>query len=150
MKRVLFICHGNICRSVMAQYMFLDKVKHLRLEDQFDADSAATSREEIGNEMYPPAKRKLKQKGIPFGNHRARQIVREDYDRYDLLIGMDEENLYYMKRILGDDPDDKFRMMLSYIGLSREVADPWYSGDFEQTYQDLDASLDAMIEAERD
>ncbi len=146
MKRVLFICHGNICRSVMAQYMFLDKVKKMGLEDQFDADSAATSREEIGNEMYPPAKRKLKQKGVPYGHHQARQIVREDYDKFDLLVGMDDENLYYMKRMLGNDPEGKFRMMLSYIGLNREVADPWYSGDFEQTYQDLDASLDAMIE----
>ncbi len=146
--RVLFVCHGNICRSVMAQYMFQDKVRRLGLETLFEADSAATSREEIGNEMYPPAKRKLTQKGISFGHHRARQIVPEDYDRYDLLIGMDDENLYYMKRILGNDPDGKFRRMLSYIGLDREVADPWYSGDFEQTYQDLDKSLDAMIEAE--
>ncbi len=150
MKRVLFICHGNICRSVMAQYMFLDKVNRLGLGDQFEADSAATSREEIGNGMYPPAKRKLTQKGIPFGNHRARQIVREDYDRYDLLVGMDDENMYYMRRMLGNDPEGKFRMMLNYIGLNREVADPWYSGDFEQTYQDLDSSLDAMIEAERE
>ncbi len=148
MKRVLFICHGNICRSVMAQYMFLYKVKMRGLEDVFDADSAATSREEIGDEMYPPAKRKLTQKGIPFGHHRARQIVREDYDRYDILVGMDDENLYYMKRMLGNDPEGKFRKMLNYIGLEREVADPWYSGDFEQTYQDLDMSLDAMIDAE--
>ncbi len=149
MKRILFVCHGNICRSVMAQYMFEYKVKQLGLENQFESDSAATSREEIGNEMYPPAKRKMTQKGIPFGHHRARQIVREDYNKYDLLIAMDEENLYYMKRILGNDPDGKFRMMLSYIGLNREVADPWYSGDFEQTYKDLDASLDALIDTER-
>ncbi len=149
MIKILFICHGNICRSVMAQYMFEDKIRSLRLEDQFYVDSAATSREEIGNEMYPPAKRMLTKKGIPFGHHRARQIVRDDYDRYDLLVGMDDWNLHNMHRILGDDPDGKFRKMLNYIGLEREVADPWYTGDFAQTYDDLDRSLDAMIQQER-
>ncbi len=133
----------------MAQYMFEDKIRSLRLEDQFYVDSAATSREEIGNEMYPPAKRMLTKKGIPFGHHRARQIVRDDYDRYDLLVGMDDWNLHNMHRILGDDPDGKFRKMLNYIGLEREVADPWYTGDFAQTYDDLDRSLDAMIQQER-
>ena len=148
-KRVLFICHGNICRSVMAQYMFDYKVSRLGLEDQFTSDSAATSWEEIGNEMYPPAKRMLTKKGIPFGHHRARRIVSEDYDNYDLLVGMDDENLYFMRRILGEDPDGKYRKIMNYIGLEREVADPWYTGDFAQTYEDLDRSLDAMIEQER-
>ena len=150
MKSILFICHGNICRSAMAEYMFKEKVRRLGLEDQFYADSAATSREEIGNEMYPPAKRMLTQKGIPFGHHRARQIVREDYDRYDLLIGMDDWNMRNMARILGEDPDGKFRKMLTYIGLEREVADPWYTGDFAKTYDDLDRSLDALIQKERE
>ena len=140
MKRILFICHGNICRSVMAEYMFKEKVRKLGLENQFEADSAATSREEIGNEMYPPAKRMLTKKGIPFGHHRARQITRDDYDRY----------LSNMRRMLGDDQDHKFRKMLNYIGLEREVADPWYTGDFAQTYEDLDKSLDAMIREERE
>ena len=149
-KRILFICHGNICRSVMAEYMFKEKVRQLGVEDQFEADSAATSREELGNEMYPPAKRMLTKKGIPFGHHRARQITREDYDRYDLLIGMDDWNLSNMRRMLGNDPDHKFRKMLNYIGLEREVADPWYTGDFAQTYEDLDRSLDALIREERE
>ncbi len=148
MIKVLFVCHGNICRSVMAEYMFRDKIRKLGLEDRFCADSAATSREEIGNEMYPPAKSMLTKKGIPFGHHRARQIVREDYDRYDILVGMDDENMYFMRRMLGEDTEGKFRKMLQYIGLEREVADPWYTGDFTQTYEDLDQSLDAMIRIE--
>ena len=132
----------------MAEYMFKDKVHRLGLDDLFYADSAATSREEIGNEMYPPAKRMLTKKGIPFGHHRARRIVSEDYENFDLLVGMDDENLYFMRRILGDDPEGKYRKIMNYVGLEREVADPWYTGDFVQTYEDLDRSLDAMIRKE--
>ena len=145
MIKVLFVCHGNICRSPMAEFVLKDMVKKAGLEDRFRIDSVAATREEIGNDMYPPAKRKLREKGIPFTPRAARLLVRADYDRFDYLIGMDEENLDDMLRICGGDPEKKISLLLEWAGLSRDVADPWYTGNFEATYQDLIVGCTAFL-----
>ena len=145
MEKVLFVCHGNICRSPMAEFVLKDMVKKAGLEDRFRIDSVAATREEIGNDMYPPAKRKLREKGIPFTPRAARLLVRADYDRFDYLIGMDEENLDDMVRICGGDPEKKISLLLEWAGLSRDVADPWYTGNFEATYQDLIVGCTAFL-----
>ena len=145
MIKVLFICHGNICRSPMAEFVLKDMVKKAGLEDRFQIDSVAATWEEIGNDMYPPAKRKLREKGIPFSPRAARILARADYDRFDYLIGMDEENLDDMVRICGGDPEKKISLLLDWAGLSRDVADPWYTGNFEATYQDLIVGCTAFL-----
>ena len=145
MVKILFVCHGNICRSPMAQYMMEDMVRRFGVEDQFEIDSAATSREEIGNGVHYGTKSKLKQMGIPCGKHRARQLTRSDYAHYDYLIGMDAENMYYMPRLTGGDPDNKMFNLLTFAGMDRDIADPWYTGNFEDTYQDLKIGLEAFF-----
>ena len=142
MIKVLFICHGNICRSTMAEYIFKDMIKKRGLEDQYECDSAATSREEIGNPIYTPAAKKLAEKGVPYGDHRARQVTRDDYDRNDILFVMDDNNRRNLMRIIGEDPECKIRLLLP----GRSIADPWYTGDFESTYQDLILGLEAFWE----
>ena len=137
MIRVLFICHGNICRSPMAEYVMKDLVQKAGLEDQFEIASAATSTEEIGNPVYPPARNKLAQHDISCQGHAARQLRRADYDRWDLLIGMDQANLRNMNRICGGDPEGKIHLLMDYTARPGEVADPWYTGDFETTWQDV-------------
>ena len=138
MIRILFLCHGNICRSPMAEFIFKDLVRKNGLEDSFYIESAAVSTEEIGNSIYPPAKRCLNAHGIPFDkNKTARQITRADYDRFDLIIYMDRMNLRWLKWIIPDDPQNKIKLMMSYTGHDRDVADPWYTGDFETTYNDI-------------
>ena len=136
--RILFICHGNICRSPMAEFIFKDLLRSRGLEDRFYIESAAVSTEEIGNSIYPPAKRCLNAHGIPFDkNKTARQITRADYDRFDLIIYMDRMNLRWLRYIIPDDPQNKVKLMMSYTGRDRDVADPWYTGDFETTYKDI-------------
>lgn len=136
--RILFICHGNICRSPMAEFIFKEMVKSEGLEDRFYVESAAVSTEEIGNSIYPPAKRCLNAHGIPFDkNKTARQITRADYDRFDLIIYMDRMNLRWLRYIIPDDPQNKVKLMMSYTGRDRDVADPWYTGDFETTFRDI-------------
>lgn len=136
--RILFICHGNICRSPMAEFIFKDLLRSRGLEDRFYIESAAVSTEEIGNSIYPPAKRCLNAHGIPFDkNKTARQITRADYDRFDLIIYMDRMNLRWLRYIIPDDPQNKFKLMMSYTGRDRDVADPWYTGDFETTFRDI-------------
>ena len=137
MIKILFVCHGNICRSPMAEFVMKDLVRKAGLESQFHIASAATSAEEIGNPVYPPARRKLAEHGINCSGKTARQLTRADYDRYDLLIGMDNANLRNMRRICGGDSDGKIRLLLEFTGRSGEVADPWYTGDFEATWQDV-------------
>ncbi len=137
MKKILFVCHGNICRSAMAEFVMKDLVHKVGRDNDFLIESAATSTEELGNDMYPPAKAKLREVGVPFTRHCARQITLEDYRKYDLLIGMDQENLYYMNRRWNNDPEDKIRLLLEFTGSIREVADPWYTGNFDKTYQDV-------------
>lgn len=138
MIRILFLCHGNICRSPMAEFIFKDLVRKNGLENQFYIESAAVSTEEIGNSIYPPAKRCLNAHGIPFDKDKtARQITRADYDRFDLIIYMDRMNLRWLKWIIPDDPQNKIKLMMSFAGHDRDVADPWYTGDFETTYKDI-------------
>lgn len=136
--RILFICHGNICRSPMAEFIFKEMVKKEGLEDRFYVESAAVSTEEIGNPIYPPAKRCLNAHGIPYDTSKtARQITRADYDRFDLIIYMDRMNLRWLRYIIPDDPQNKVKLMMSYAGRDRDVADPWYTGDFETTFRDI-------------
>lgn len=143
--KILFICHGNICRSTMAEYVFKDMVKKLGRESEFYIDSVATSYEEIGNGVHRGTRRKLEEVGIYCGNHKARRLTKEEYNEYDYLIGMDRENMYYMKQICGGDPDSKMYPLLSFAGLSRDIADPWYTGNFDATYNDICLGLNAFI-----
>lgn len=145
MIKILFVCHGNICRSVMAEYIFKDMAAKAGRSDEFLIDSAATSREELGNDIYPPAKRKLNEKGIPFGRHYARQVTGQDYDNYDHLILMDEINARNIKRIIPDDPEGKISLLMSWAGKDASVADPWYTGDFEKSYADISEACSAIL-----
>ena len=146
MTKILFVCHGNICRSPMAEFVMKDLVKKVGIGDQFTVASAATSTEEIGNSVYPPARRKLAEHGIGCQGHSARQMWREDYNRYDLLIGMDQANLRNMRRICGGDPEGKIHLLMEYAGSGREVADPWYTGDFEATWRDVLNGCQGLLE----
>ena len=137
MKKILFVCHGNICRSPMTEFVMKDLVKKAGLASQFHIESAATSQEEIGNPVYPPARRKLAEHGISCDGHVARQLANADYENYDLLIGMDSANLRNMPRICGGDPDGKLHILKDYTDRPGDVADPWYTGDFEATWQDV-------------
>ena len=138
MKKILFVCHGNICRSPMAEFVMKDLVKKAGLAPQFHIESAATSREEIGNPVYSPARRKLAEHGISCDGHAARQLTNRDYEDYDLLIGMDRANLRDMYRICGGDFADKMHLLLDYTDRpGQEVADPWYTDDFEATWWDV-------------
>ena len=137
MIRILFVCHGNICRSPMAEFIMKDLVKKAGLEKQFEIASAATSTEEIGAPVYPPARRKLAEHGIQCAGKTSRQLRAEDYGKYDLLIGMDGRNLRNMERICGGDPEGKIHLLMDYTDRPGEVADPWYTGDFERAWQDI-------------
>jgi protein-tyrosine phosphatase len=136
MIKVLFVCHGNICRSTMAQCVFTDLAARSGAADRFVIDSAATSTEEIGNPIYPPAARKLREKGVPILPHRARQITERDYKEFDLIVAMDEYNLRNLRRRLPDTAG-KYRLLLDFTDRPGEVADPWYTGDFETAYRDI-------------
>ena len=137
MIRILFLCHGNICRSPMAEFVMKNLVKKAGLEQRFQIESAATSTEEIGNPVYPPAKRELAKHGISCEGKRAVQLQRTDYDKYDYLIGMEERNRRNMLRILGSDQEGKVSLLLDYAGSHGNIADPWYTGDFTTTYSDI-------------
>ena len=136
MTRILFVCHGNICRSPMAEYIMKQMVKDSHLEDDFEIASAATSTEELGNPVYPPARQKLAQYGISCKGHRARQVTRHDYTYYDLIIAMDSYNVRNLHRMLGGDPEGKIHMMLDYTDRPGDVADPWYTDNFDATWRD--------------
>ena len=146
MIRILFVCHGNICRSPMAEFILKALVRAKGIEGQYYIESAAVSAEETGNSIYPPAKRCLTQHGITFDNaKRARQIVKADYDRFDRIICMDHSNLRLIRRIIPDDPKGKIHLLMSYTGVGRDVADPWYTGDFEEAFQDILEGCEAMV-----
>ena len=178
MTKILFICHGNICRSVMAEMVMKELCRQAGVDNLFEIDSAAVSREEIGNDIYPPAKRKLREKGIPFSSHAARQITRVDYDYYDYIICADRSNVRWLERIIGEDTAHKVSLMMAWpqvqitnhknevnralaaekspYGVSRseeitnignvpDVSDPWYTGDFEAAYCDIDESCRAIL-----
>lgn len=145
MTKILFVCHGNICRSPMAEYVMKDLVRQAGREDEFVIASAATSREELGNPVYPPARRKLAEHGIRCDGHAARQMTRKDYEEFDYLIGMDRMNLHNMARICGGDPAGKCSLLLAHAGQSGDVADPWYTGDFEATWRDINIGCRALL-----
>ena len=150
MIKVLFICHGNICRSPMAEFMMKDLVQRNGLSDRFEIASAATSTEEIwggvGNPVYPPAKAILAEHGISCEGKRARQVTREDYRKYDYLICMDHANIRNTMRIIGGDPEGKIRLMLDFAGRDgEEVADPWYTRDFRRTWEDLEEGCRGLL-----
>ncbi len=145
MIKILFICHGNICRSPMAEFVMKDLVKKAGLEAEFEIASAATSTEEIGNQVYPPARRKLAEHGISCAGKTARQVTDRDYDYYDYLIAMDHNNLRNLRRFVGEDPKGKVSLLLSHTGRPGDVADPWYTGDFEATWRDVLAGCQALL-----
>ena len=144
--KILFVCHGNICRSPMAEYVMKDLVKREGLEDECSIASAATSTEEIGNGVYPPARRKLQEHGISCAGYAARQLRQADYQAYDLLVGMDRANLRNMLRICGGDPEGKISLLMDHTSRRGEVADPWYTGDFETTWQDVLEGCQGLLE----
>ena len=147
MIKILFVCHGNICRSPMAEFIMKDLVQKAGPAAEFHIESAATSREEIGNPVYPPARRKLAEHGSGGAGHAARQITARDYQDYDLLIAMDSANLRNLRRFYGGDPAGKIHMLLEYAGRpGEEVADPWYTGDFQATWEDVSAGCAGLLE----
>ena len=137
MIKVLMVCHGNICRSTMSQFVLQDMVNKLGLEEFFTIDSRATSTEEIGNPPHRGTVRKMQEIGIPVLLHRATQITWSDYNNFDYIIGMDTWNMRNLDRILKGDPEEKVYKFLSFAGSSRDIADPWYTGDFDTTYNDV-------------
>ena len=145
MHRVLFVCHGNICRSPMAEFVMKDLVKKAGVEREFSIASAATSTEEIGYPVYPPARRKLAEHGIGCAGHAARQLTAADYSRWDYLVGMDGANLRNMRRICGGDPEGKISLLLDWSDRSGDVADPWYTGDFDATWRDVLAGCSGLL-----
>ena len=159
MIKLIFLCHGNICRSPMAEYVMKDLVRKAGLESHFEITSGAVSDEEWFNPIYPPAQRKLREKGVSFGKHSAHKISKVEFDAQDLVIVMDRSNLRWLTRIVGDYSSvdagkaledsgisGKVHMMMEFAGISRDVADPWYTGDFEQTYQDVLAGCQGLLE----
>lgn len=151
MIRIMFVCHGNICRSPMAEFILRDMVKKQGREEEFVVASSATSREEIwgerGNPVYPPAKAELKKHGISCDGKYAVQLKKSDYDKYDLFVCMDSANVRNAIRILGTDEKKKVKKLMSFTGSNKDVADPWYSGDFEVTYKDIYQGCKAIIES---
>lgn len=148
MIKVLFVCHGNICRSTMAEFVFKDMIKKENLEDKFLILSAATSDEEIGNHIHSGTRRKLKEVGVIFDESKtAVRIKKSDYDKFDYIIGMDSMNVVNMKKVFGGDPDGKIFKLLYFSGLERDIADPWYTGNFDITYDDIVMGLSGFLKA---
>ena len=145
MTRILFVCHGNICRSPMAEFVMKALVAKAGRSDDFEIASAAVSREEIGNPVYPPARRKLAEHGISCDGHAARQMTRADYDRFDYIVGMDGSNLRGMQRICNGDPKHKLSLLMDYTDCPGDVADPWYTGDFKATWCDVYEGCTALL-----
>lgn len=145
MKKILFVCHGNICRSPMAEFVLKDMVKKRGLENEFVIKSAATSTEEIGSGVHPGTRRKLAEYNISIHGKHATQLQKSDYGNYDYLIGMDSANIRNMHRILGGDPKQKIALLLAFTERSGDIADPWYTGDFDITYNDVKRGCEALL-----
>lgn len=145
MHRILFVCHGNICRSPMAEFIMKQKVEERGIEEDFYIESCATSSEEIGNPVYPPAKQVLQRRGINCSAKRARKITKGDYERFDYIVCMDSNNLRNLKLMFPDDNGKKISKILSFTGIERDVADPWYSGDFSATEEDVCIGCEAIL-----
>ena len=145
MKKVLFVCLGNICRSPMAEMVFKDLVRKNGLEKEFYIDSAATSSEEVGNGIHYVTVQKLRKEGIPFTDHRARRITKEDYEKFDYIIGMEERNIINILRIIEDDKEQKVCRLLDFTDNPRDIADPWYTGNFDVTYKDVLEGCKALL-----
>ena len=146
MKRILFVCHGNICRSPMAEFVMKKMISDAGMADQFEIASAATSTEEIGNPVYPPARHKLAEHGISCEGKTARQITRRDYEHYDYIVAMDINNLRNLQWMLGEDKLHKISLLMNYTDHPRDVADPWYTGNFEATWQDVNDGCKGLLE----
>ena len=146
MKKIMFVCHGNICRSPMAEFVMKKMVTDRGLESQFVICSSATSTEEIGNDIHPGTRRALDKNGVPYSRREAVQLERRDYEKYDLFIGMDSANVRNMQRIFGSDPDGKIKKLLDYTSRPGDVADPWYTGDFSATWEDVNEGCEKLIE----
>ncbi|MCR4965266.1 MAG: low molecular weight phosphotyrosine protein phosphatase [Bacteroidales bacterium] len=146
MIKILFICHGNICRSPMAEFVMKHKVRERGVADRFEIASAATSTEEIGNPVYPPARRMLQSHGISCEGKTARQMTQADYQYYDYIVAMDANNLRNIQRLIGPDVNHKVSLMMDYTDSPRDVADPWYTGDFQTTWDDVQEGCEGLIE----
>ena len=145
MIKILFVCHGNICRSAMSEFIMKDMITKKGLADKIQVASSATSREEIGNDMYPPAKRKLDEEHISYTRHHARQITKSDYAEYDMILCMEQYNIRNLKKIITDDPDNKIHLLLDYSDTPRDISDPWYTGDFDKTYNDIKEGCEGLL-----
>ena len=145
MIKVLFVCLGNICRSTMAEFVFKDMVKQQNLEQNFYIASAGTSNEEVGNPVYPGTRNKLKEHGISTDGKYAVQLTKVDYQKYDYILGMDKRNMKNMNTLFNGDPEQKIKLLLEYVGENADIADPWYTGDFEITYKDVKRGCEAFL-----
>ncbi len=145
MIKILFVCHGNICRSPMAEFVMKDMIRKKGCADKFEIASAATSTEEIGNPVYPPARRKLSEHSISCNGKTARQMTEGDYLHYDYIVAMDRNNLRNMKKFVGDDPGNKVSLLMSHTDRPGDVRDPWYTGDFEETWKDINEGCSALL-----
>lgn len=146
MIKILFVCHGNICRSPMAEFVMKDMVNREGLAENFEINSAATSTEEIGNPVYPPAREELLKHGISCEGKTARRMTKDDYDYYDYIIGMDRCNIRNIEKIVGNDKDGKISLLLSYAGLDRDISDPWFTGNFGATWNDVVKGCTGLLE----
>ena len=145
MIKILFVCHGNICRSPMAEFIMKDMIERKCLSDKFEISSAATSTEEIGNPVYPPVRRLLAGKGLSCAGKTARQMTKSDYNYYDYIIAMDRYNLGNMEKFVGTDPDKKVSLLLDHTTRPGDVADPWWTGDFEATWTDVTEGCEGLL-----
>lgn len=146
MIKIMFVCHGNICRSTMAEFVMKDLVHKAGMDEQIFAASSACRRDEIGSDTHPGTKAKLRQMGIPFTKRRAVQFTQADYAEYDYIAAMDRENLRDIQRIVGEDTLHKVFLLLHFAGQEREVADPWYTGNFDRTYEDIWQGCQGLLE----
>ena len=147
MVNILFVCHGNICRSPMAEFVMKDLVRKAGISENFLIESAATTQEEIGADVHPGTKNELRMRNIPFDHRKARQFTGTEYDKWDYIVAMDFENLHHLRSMTGGDPDKKVNLLLSFAGRDKGVADPWYTGDFSVTYDDVLWGCESLLSA---